>query len=408
MTAHGRVDCYINPADSSLGRRNEEIFGNICDFLTGSLCNSLGISLVACSWQGGTGGAGHGLGFWDGSGTNNLPTTPNGNGPSRFTWAVFRWANAPRGQFDMMFLIASGSGQSLSPFNVSTNTGTVFGANNSFGIVGWSAAAHPSGSTSHPWAGGSGSVGADSLGAQIWGLSSASNGGFLPRANNPADGTAGATRNYMVEMHDDGQFSIPMRMHIICTEGSFTCLQDYGLLNDYRIFHFGSYAPRPGMLAEAPYFMIAGRTAPQTNNIVQVYNAFTYGGTGGTNFGNGGDGGVMMPTLVSGSRNVALTTIGGQNVDGNIGSFNFWVNSGSYDLLPCYVCAQDAGGQFNGILGTADYIQGFGFGMVGGTVNIASSTVAFGQAASNTLKLIFPWSGSSPGSLNGVRTGREF
>lgn len=415
MTLHGRVDCYINPSDPSLGRRNEEIFGNICDFLTGSLAASIGVTLVAANWQGGTGGKGAGLGFWDGNNGNNLPLSGAfGAGPSRFTWAVFRFNNAPRGVFDMMFVCVSGSGQSIAPFNISTNGGTVFGADNSYCDVGWAVACHPSGAVTHPWNGTTGSTGTDSLGNAnfIWNTSSLGTIGVLPRANNPADGTYGALKNYFVKIHDDSNstFIIPMRMHILITEGSFTLVEDYNLVNSYRIFHFGSYNPRPGVLAEAPYFMFCGRNSPSTQPSLALYNAQTYGAAAGVAFGSTSaqDGGVMMPALVSGSRNVALTSIGGQNIDGNIGSFNSWVNSGSYDLLPLYVCAQDTGTAFNGILGVADYIQGVGYGMIGQTVNAASSTIAIGQNAAGSLKLIMPWSGSSPGSLTGVRTGRDF
>src|SRR5579863_358179 len=414
MTVHGRADCYINPSDASLGRRNEEIFGNICDFLTGSFAQSLGIYLVAANWQGGTGGAGQGLGFWDGSPGTNEPLGPNGNGPSRFTWAVFRWPNAPRGSFDMLIAIASGSGQSLSPFDFSQNTGTVFGANNSFGIIGWACATFPSsstttGSNAYPW-GGNNNIGNGTLASPVW--RTGPNGGLavFPRVNS-ADGTNGSTRNFLVEMHDDNNsnFTLPMRMHIIITEGSFTCVQDYGLINDYRFFHFGSYNPRPGLVVDSPYFMIAGKLLPATNNIVQLYNALTYGGTSGQNFNVGGDGGIAVPVLLSGSKNVALVTIANQNVDVNIGSFNSWINSGSgggYDLLPAYVCMQYTG-IFNGIMGVADYFN-FGYGMVAGVVNQASSTVAFGQSGGTSLKVVLPWSGSSPGTLNNVRTGRDF
>lgn len=411
MTTHGRADCYINPTDASLGRRQQEIFANICDFLTGSNAQAMGIYLVAASWTGGTGGAGTGLGFWDGSPGTNEPGQVAGNGPSRFTWAVWRFPNAPRGAFDMLFLIASGSGQSLSPFDVSQNTGTVFGANNSFGIVGWAAATLPSGSAvtgsfTYPWAG-TINKGNAVLASPIWQTASGSL-AVYPRANS-ADGSQSATRNFLTQMHDDGQFSTPMRMHIVITEGSFSCVQDYGLINAYRFFHFGSYNPRPGVIVDSPYFMISGKVTPQTNNVVQLYNALVYGGTSGQGFGTGGDGGIAVPVLLSGSKNLTLVTIGNSNVDTNIGSFNSWVNSGSggaYDLLPAYVGLQDTG-IFNGILGVADYFS-FGYGMVAGVVNQASSTVAFGQSGGNSLKIILPWSGSSPGAVNNVRTGRDF
>lgn len=400
MTVHGRVDCYINPTDPSIGRRQQEIFANICAFLTGVNGQALGIQLVAANWQ--TGSGGHaGLGFWD-----------NPDSASTFTWSVWRFNNAPRGAFDMMIAIFSGSGQSLVPFDVSTNTGTVFGANNSFAIVGWSAACHPSGSSTHPWNGTTFNIGRDALGANnnVWVTGSGGTGAFFPRANNPADGTNGSLKNFMIEMHDDAQFALPMRLHIIATEGSLTVVQDPGLTSAYRFFHFGSYNPRPGVAPDAPYFMISGQTNASTNGTIKMYGSLTYGGTGGQSFNNGGDGGVAVPLLTSGSKNVALTTIGGTNLDANIGNFNFWVNSGSggaYDLLPAYVCVQDAVSLFNGILGVADYFN-LGIGMLTNTVNLASSTVAFGPATANTLKIILPWSGSSPGSLVGVRTGREF
>lgn len=403
MTVRGRVDCYINPSDASLGRRNQEIFGNITGFLSGTVLSDLGISIVSYS----TGsGPGRGLDFWDAR-ENNLGASAN-----LFTWVVYRFNNAPRGKFDMLFLIASSSGQSLSPFNISTNGGTVFGANNSFGIVGWACAVWPSGSTGTtvsggPWNGPVVAQGSGTIGSPVWATGSNTlQPGVFPRANSN-DGSFASTHNYLTEMHDDGQFSIPMRMHLIATEGSFTCVQDYGLANAYRIFHFGSYAPRPGTtpLAESPYFMFEGQTSPNTNNSTKFYSAFTYGGTAGNSFNNGGDGGINVPTVGSGSKNVVMTSVAGQNVDAIVGSFNNFVNSGSYDLLPIYVCVNDTG--FAGILGTADYIQA-AYGMVPGTVNLASGVCAFGPSSGASLKLLLPWSGSSPGTVNNVRTGRTF
>lgn len=403
MTVRGRVDCYINPSDASLGRRNQEIFANITGFLSGSVLTDLGITIVSYS----TGsGPGRGLDFWDARESNT------GASANNFTWVCYRFNNAPRGKFDMFLLIASASGQSLSPFNVSQNGGTVFGANNSFGIVGWACAVHPSGSVAStvsggPWNGPILAPGSGTLGTPIW--ATASNGGqpaVFPRAN-ANDGSFAASRNYLTEMHDDGQFTIPMRMHLIATEGSFTCVQDYGLANSYRVFHFGSYNPRPGTTpaSESPYFMWEGQTGPGTNNSNKLYGSFTFGGSAGTSFNNGGDGGVTVPTVASGTKNVAFVTVGNNNIDTNIGSFNSFVNSGSYEFLPFYVCANDTG--FNGILGTADYI-GFGWGMVPGTVNNVSGTCALGPSTGGTLKLLLPWTGSSPGTVNNVRTGRSF
>src|SRR5262249_44339252 len=138
------------------------------------------------------------------------------------------------------------------------------------------------------------------------------------------DGSFASSRQYLTEMHDDGQFSIPMRMHLIATEGSFTCVQDYGLANQYRVFHFGSYAARPGTtpLSESPYFMWEGSTGPASTPSVKIYNNATFGGSAGNSFNNGGDGGISVPTLASGTKNVTFVTVGQNSLDSNIGSFN--------------------------------------------------------------------------------------
>lgn len=391
MTTRGRVDCYINPVDSSMGRRNQEIFGNITGFLSGQVLTDLGITLVSYNTGSGTG---HGLSFWD-TGTSSA---------NNFTWAVYRFNNAPRGKFDMLFLLASGSGQAVSPFNVSLNANGVQVDNNSIAVVGWAAAVHPTGSVTNPWNGPVNAQGSGTLGSPIWTTSSAGKQpNVFPRANS-TDGSFGTTRNYLAELHDDDQFAIPMRMHLVATEGSFTCVQDYGLANAYRIFHFGSYNPRPATtpVTEAPYFMFTGPVSPGSVDSLQLYTSL-YGAAAGTSFNVGQDGGIAIPTQASGSKDLALITVG--TPDNNIGAFNTFINSGSYDLLPLYVGVSDS--TFKGILGTADNV-GVGFGMVAGVVNAVSGTCAIGRNVGGSLKLLIPWSGSSPGSLSNVRTGRSF
>lgn len=392
MTVRGRVDCYINPpADTSYWRRSQEIFGNITGFLSGSVLSDLGISIV--SYNTGS-GPGRGLDFWDARETNT------GASANNFTWVVYRFNNAPRGKFDMLLLLVSGSGQSPAPFNVSTLASS---AGNT--IVGWACAVHPSGSATNPWNGPINAPGSGSLGTQIWNTSSVGTVGIFPRANS-ADGAYGVNRNFLAELHDNTPI-IPMRMHIIATEGSFTVAQDYGLNNAYRIWHFGSYDPRPGTtsLIDAPYFMFTGRIAPSTNDSIALYNA-VFGSAAGPSYGVGQDGGVTVPPLASGSKNVTFVTVGSSNApDVNIGAFNSFVNSGSYEKLPLYVAASD--GAFQGILGIADYVS-MGFGMSPGVVNAASGTCALGRNVGLSLKVLVPWSGSSPGTLNNVRTGRTF
>ena len=61
MTTHGRVDCYINPLDVNVGNREQEMWANCVQFLTGALAQSLGIRLIASNY----GTSGKGLGFWD-------------------------------------------------------------------------------------------------------------------------------------------------------------------------------------------------------------------------------------------------------------------------------------------------------------------------------------------------------
>lgn len=385
MTTQGRVDCYINPSDPSLGRRQNEIYVNLIQFLTGA--SALGISLIAANT--GAVGLGNGFDFWD---------TANSVGALR-AWSVWRFSNAPRGKFDMLLFLTTGSG-GPSFGGVTINQGTSINAFNGFGAIGWACAVHPSGSVSNPW-NGSATIGSSSMANPVWVTASGGGLAVFPRANS-FDGSY-PKRDQLTMLHDDA-LTLPTRMHVLATEGSFTVLQDPGLTNSTRIFHFGSYAPRPGFTSDAPYFMFTGQGTPSTNDIIKYWTAanVTYGSTAGIS-ANTNDGGIAPPTLTSGSKTLTFITIG--IPDASYGSFNIYVNSGSYDQLPLFVAVSDAG--ITGIIGQADYI-GVTFGISNGSVNAASGTAVFGKTTAATAKVIVPWSGSSPGFLNNIRTGRTF
>ena len=393
MTAHGRVDCYINPADANLGNREQELWANCVQFLTGALAQSLGIQLIASNY----GTAGKGLGFWD-------DQVSGAGGTNKTAWAVFRWTKAPRGAFEALLYIASGSGTTLSPFNISGGTG-VFVQPNSFGMFGMAFGCHPSGTNTHPFNGTLNANGADTFATQIWQTGSvAGTGGFFPRANSTG-GSFAANRNFLNVMHPDAP-TIPMRQNIILTEGSFTMFLDVGLNNAYEMFHFGSYQPRPNMTPnpDSPYIQIFGRGASTAQDVISFYS-FTYGLTAGNSFsGPTADGAIGHPNLLSQSKTSAIVTLGNNELDTNIGSFNGFVNSGSYDILPVYACIVES--NFVGILGQLDYLSAC-WGVNPSAVNLVSGTIAIGRNITNDIKILAPWSGSSPGNSTN-RTGREF
>lgn len=395
MTTHGRVDCYINPVDVNVGNREQEMWANCVQFLTGALAQSLGIRLIASNY----GTSGKGLGFWD-------DQVSGAGGSNKTAWAVFRWTQAPKGQFDCLLYIASGSGTTLSPFNISGGT-VVYKEPYSYGMFGMAFACHPSSSTTHPWNGSTNANGADTLGTPIWQTGSLPGlGAFFPRANSTG-GAFATNRNFLAICHDDAP-ALPIRFHILLTEGSFTMFEDVSLNNSYRMFHFGSYTPRVGSTPtpDSPYVMIWGRGPGNTYDPINFYNTLSYGSLAGGNFGAGyTDGGISHPNLLSGSKTMSLITVGNNNLDINIGAFNPFVNNGAYELLPIYVCINEGGD--NAILGQLDYLN-CSFGVTTSAVNAVSGTCAFGRNVSATLKILAPWSGSSPGSLTGVRTGREF
>jgi hypothetical protein len=394
MTVHGRVDCLINPADPSLGNREQELWANCVQFLTGALAQSLGIQLVASNY----GTAGKGLGFWD-------DQVKGAGGTNKTAWAVFRWNSAPRGAFEALLYIASGSGTTLSPFNISGGTG-VFVQPNSFGMFGMAFACHPSGTTTHPFNGTTGALGTDTFATQIWQTGSiAGSGAFFPRANS-IGGAFQSNRNFLNVMHPDAP-TIPMRQNILISEGTFTMFLDVGLNNAYEMFHFGGYSPRPGFTPapDSPYVQIFGRGSSTGNDVITLYNSLTYGTTAGNSFGGPtADGGIANPSLLSSSKTAALVTLVNNELDASMGSFNQYINGGSYDQLPLFACIVE--GSFLGILGQLDVLSA-GWGMNPSAVNLTSGTLAIGRNLTNSIKILVPWSGSSPGNVS-ARTGREF
>jgi hypothetical protein len=274
------------------------------------------------------------------------------------------------------------------------------------GQVAVSFAAHPSGSISVPWNGSTGSFSSGTIGSPVWKGDATGKIGVFPRNNVLFNGLGSAStqRNYLATIADEnysGQFT---RSHFIATEDSFTICTDSLVTEQYNIIHFGSYTVRSGTVVDLPYAMIRN---DQGSAVVQ--NTSVYGITTavGTYTPIARDGGIAHPTLsASGTRQLAIMTVGGSNIDNFVGGWNFFVNSGSYDQLPLWVAMREAPGDF-GILGTMNNIW-CAFGIDTHTISPTSGTACFsGLAGINHAKFLTQWTGSAPGSSNPGRDGRD-
>lgn len=369
-----------------------EIFASVVEFLTGSSGQACGVSLVESNW--GRGGAG--LNSWD-------TTSRVGIG----AWAAFRFASSSFGNFDMLVSVGSGSSNSTTfgvlPLIVDGNLNP-FQGGFSHGYVGISFAGHPKGSSSVPWNGTTGSFTSGTLGSPIWKADPSNKIAVFPRNNSLFQGLGSysAQRNFQNTIMQLANDNAPCRYHFIMTEDSFTVAYDIqGATNAYSMLHFGSFTPRSGCSHEFPYVLLRG-----TQQVAPELYTNVYGSTVTTVQASiVRDGAIAHPQLsLSGTRAATLVTIGQGVVDANIGGFNQFINSGSFDVLPLYVAVKD--NPDNGILGVVNNLA-IGFGMASQTVDPSSGSAAFGTSTVASFKWITPWKGPAPGAEQISRSGRE-
>lgn len=388
MTTRVRADCYFNPAAPNPNLYNE-IFASCVGFLSSTIGQSLGIQLVESNF----GRNGLGLGFWD---------TAQRAGPGAF--AVFRFLSASYGMFDMMITVGSGTNtdaNGVKPMNIdgAGNPNQVFNSN---GYVGVSFAIHPSGSLTFPWNGTTGSFTSGTIGSPVWKPDTSNKGGVFPRNNTLFGGTgvASAQRNFMNHICNSNGNTVPSRHHFILTEDSFTTAWDNGNTGAYQLLHFGSFTVRSGSSYDSPYALIRG-----ANNAAPAGYTTVYGSVVAAPGALTADGAIAHPVLsLSGTRIMTYVVPGGSQVDTNIGGFNMFVNSGSFDILPMYVAIRES--PDNGIVGVFNNLA-IGFNMATDTVNPASSSAAFGSSVTSTFKFITQWAGPGPRAESISRTGRD-
>jgi hypothetical protein len=395
MTLRTKADCYFNPSAPNPNLFNE-IFVSCVQALSGPLGQSCGISMVESNF----GRTGVNLGFWD---DNTMRC-----GPGAF--AVFRFNSSSYGRFDMMITVGSGSAvtsNGTAPMLVDGQSLPLSGLAGN-GLVGVSFAVHPSGSSTVPWNGSTGSFSSGTIGSPVWQGDATGKIAVFPRNNVlfNGNGSYSVQRNATSGIIYYGN-TVPVRQHFILTEDSFTTAWDSGNTGLYQILHFGPYIPRGGNSPEAPYVLVKSNAgAPDPQFYTTTYGALTLGANNTnssttTTF----DGGIATPLLsVSGTRILALTCPGATTIDSNIGGFNPWISSGSYDVLPLFAAIRE--GPDTGILGTMKYV-GITYGIASDTVDTLSSSVAFGAATAGTRKWIFPWTGSAPRTSSSSRTGRD-
>lgn len=389
MTVHGRADIVVAYAGSAEQSQNE-IFASICGFMTSSNAQALGIQLVESNW----GTNGRGLGFWD--------TSTNAG---RNAWAIFRFTSASLGKFDMALYVNSGTdGASFTSWNPN-GLSAVWTLQSTAGAVGVQFAAHPSSSTIFPWNGSSSSFSAGTQGSPIWHKDPVGNLCVFPRQNTPDGGAFGGSFKYMTmlapDVYSGSTPALNQRMHLICTEDSFTFLHASADSQNYQITHFGSYTPRSGTEIQVPYTMFVtpgGGCAPE------YYSYATYGqktSAGGSV--NVREGGIAHPTSSNGTKTLSLFSVI-TFPDASIGGFNKYVASGTYEVCPLFVAIKD--GTDFGILGQLNNVFAI-FGTSPHTTSPSSGTCAFGPNTSNSNKWLTWWSGSKPGTVSS-RTGRDF
>lgn len=403
----GRVDCFISPPSDSVSaasRAAGEVFVNTIQHLI-QAGPELGIEMIAAN-RGIVGGStGTGFQFWD-----------EGNPIGNRAWAVFRFHSASYGKFDCMIFGGSGSsGVAFGSMLIGGNTAPFGGSDNSQGNMGFAFGIHPSGSNTGsqdgPWNGEhfnltSASIGqsgsAVSTNNPVWKLNSQNKGAIFPRSNGLL-GTHSGSRNNMTNAIDPagGRQGVPWIYHIILTEDSITTILNQTADLNYKIYHFGPYIPRSGVNVDASYIYFTNANGP-SSPFGAFWNTVLGSLTGPQQIN---DGAVCHPNLISGSQTMGLVVYGGLNVLINT---NNCLPDGfsNYEKFPVFVAYANSTTSQYGILGQLKHLN-HGWGMPTNTVSSISGSAAFGTSTPQADKLIIPWSGSYPGSLRGVRTGRS-
>jgi hypothetical protein len=289
-------------------------------------------------------------------------------------------------------------------------------ANNGYGLVGIMFAAHPSGSTSVPWNGTTGSLRSGTIGSPVWKASPDNKLAVFPRNNVFAygQGLFATQRNYMLSLDSNASLSVPAttrgRTHFVLTPDSFTAMSDWNhpgdTTNSYSVLHFGSYTSRKNFTPECKFALLKGNAGLTDDTF--FYNGTTtklFGRVDASNSNINLDGGICTPTLsLSSTRQMFATTIGGNTLDANVGKFNNFVGSGTFEKMPIFIGlreSEDAGiiGYFNELWTT--------FGVANGTVDTTSSSAVWaGQPLGTVQKYVTLWKGLYPsGTVGSTRTG---
>ena len=381
-TVSGSVD-HVH-VSAVAANQNQEVFTTIFRFFNGPLRSGSYVEPVAYS----TGSAAGGTNFHD----ESNPFRENAFFVFRFVTGSISGTTSKR--TNNLYVCFQWADTNL--FNATPGApGALLGLTYIDGI-GLSAAWRADGG--NPWGGSTRFDGTDTKGSLVW-VSGSSTVYAYPRSN--ASGGSFATNTENMARICDAGTTTANRWHMVADRDNFIFVFDSTQNTSVDWFTvLGVYDPIPalsGTFAD-PVFMINSNPAGTALNII---TAVKYGGAAGTAATQGGIHGTSGSVTV---RDLIIDRYGFGVLADTTLQPNTQYALANYDEFKVPLIMYD--GADKGFLGYAERISEV-YNANSHDITADGQRVAFGQASTNTIKTVIPWSGSAPGTTS-TRAGRQF
>lgn len=143
------------------------------------------------------------------------------------------------------------------------------------------------GGTQNPW-NGTGTLGTNSKGSQVWVTPSGGSGVMVwPRSNN-LGGAHNTNKENGCDLYlRNTNNALSTRAHILMDDDAFLFVASNGDNDAFTITYFGPFVPRPGLSVTYPYLLLGTQTGTLPFGLST--GAIFYGSVAGTGITNGGD-----------------------------------------------------------------------------------------------------------------------
>ena len=393
MTVHGIVE--IKTAAAANQSHYGEIYVSLCNFLSSSQAQSIGITRIAYN----KGGAASG---------NGLDYPGSSNAVGNNAWSVWCWTSASL-PFYMLLQFNSASGMNTAPGAPGAYVGTA-GVGAMFAYLGNGSTGSLVGAlsgTSGPWNGTTLNNGSDTKGSPVFqtGSQAAPSGTLyiFPR-NNSGGGTNAALRNYLGNVTSADGGTAQYRTHFVCDENNALFLTDWNNDSAYTLSYFGKYTQRPGADPRSAYVQLIAASEFTSDGLPRAVESTTHGNT---TYSAAGDGGIAYPwssSVISGSVGVVGAVLG--EIFSTTFQPNLSTKTLSYDMIPLELMYNES--PTYGYAGSINFFK-LVYGVATHDTNATLTSASFGAGTLTTYhKVVIPWDGITVPGAGASRTGSIF